>query len=29
VYKFRGVASIEGKTTCEVEFTAMIADPPS
>jgi 3-hydroxyacyl-[acyl-carrier-protein] dehydratase len=28
VYKFRGVASVEGKTTCEVEFTAMIADPP-
>lgn len=29
VYKFRGVASVEGKTTCEVEFTAMIADPPA
>jgi 3-hydroxyacyl-[acyl-carrier-protein] dehydratase len=29
VYKFRGVASVEGKTTCETEFTAMIADPPS
>ena len=29
VYKFRGVASVAGKTTCEVEFTAMIADPPS
>jgi 3-hydroxyacyl-[acyl-carrier-protein] dehydratase len=28
VYKFRGVASIEGKVTCETEFTAMIADPP-
>ncbi|WP_404800820.1 3-hydroxyacyl-ACP dehydratase FabZ [Pseudoblastomonas flavescens] len=28
VYKFRGVASVEGKTTCEVDFTAMIADPP-
>lgn len=28
VYKFRGKASVEGKTTCEVEFTAMIADPP-
>jgi len=28
VYKFKGVASVEGKTTCEVEFTAMIADPP-
>ncbi len=29
VYKFKGTASIEGKTTCEVEFTAMIADPPA
>ncbi len=29
VCKFRGVASIEGKVTCEVNFTAMIADPPS
>jgi 3-hydroxyacyl-[acyl-carrier-protein] dehydratase len=29
VYKFRGAASVEGKTTCEVDFTAMIADPPS
>ena len=29
VYKFKGKASIEGKATCEVEFTAMIADPPS
>ena len=29
VYKFKGRASVEGKTTCEVEFTAMIADPPS
>lgn len=29
VYKFRGRASVEGKTTCEVEFTAMIADPPA
>ena len=28
VCKFRGVASAEGKTTCEVEFTAMVADPP-
>jgi 3-hydroxyacyl-[acyl-carrier-protein] dehydratase len=28
VYKFRGEASVEGKTTCEVDFTAMIADPP-
>ena len=22
-------ASVEGKTTCETDFTAMIADPPS
>ncbi len=29
VYKFSGKASVEGKTTCEVEFTAMIADPPA
>ena len=29
VYKFRGTASVEGKTTCDAEFTAMIADPPS
>lgn len=29
VYKFKGRASIEGKTTTECEFTAMIADPPS
>ena len=29
VYKFRARASVEGKTTCEVEFTAMIADPPA
>jgi 3-hydroxyacyl-[acyl-carrier-protein] dehydratase len=28
VYKFKGVASVEGKTTTQVEFTAMIADPP-
>ena len=28
VYKFKGKASVEGKTTCEAEFTAMIADPP-
>jgi len=26
VYKFKGVASVEGKTTCEVEFTAMMVD---
>lgn len=29
VYKFKGRASVAGKTTCEAEFTAMIADPPS
>lgn len=29
VYKFQGVASVDGKTTCEAQFTAMIADPPS
>ena len=29
VDKFGGTASIEGKTTCECEFTAMIADPPA
>ncbi len=28
VCKFWGKASIEGKVTCEVEFTAMVADPP-
>jgi 3-hydroxyacyl-[acyl-carrier-protein] dehydratase len=29
VCKFRGKASVEGKLTCEVQFTAMVADPPS
>ncbi|MBO9602516.1 MAG: 3-hydroxyacyl-ACP dehydratase FabZ [Novosphingobium sp.] len=29
VYKFKGEASVEGKVTCQVEFTAMIADPPN
>ncbi|ABC62857.1 3-hydroxyacyl-ACP dehydratase FabZ [Erythrobacter litoralis] len=29
VYKFRGKASVEGVTTSEAEFTAMIADPPA
>lgn len=29
VYKFKGRASVEGKTTSEAEFTAMIADPPA
>lgn len=28
VYKFKGRTSVEGKTTTECEFTAMIADPP-
>lgn len=28
VYKFKGKASVEGKVTCQAEFTAMIADPP-
>ncbi len=29
VCKFKGAASVEGKVTCECEFTAMIADPPA
>ena len=29
VCKFRGTASVEGKLTCEVAFTAMLADPPT
>ncbi len=29
VYKFKGRASVEGKTTCDAVFTAMIADPPA
>ena len=29
VCKFWGKASIEGKMTCEVQFTAMVADPPA
>ena len=29
VCKFWGKASIEGKLTCEVRFTAMVADPPA
>jgi 3-hydroxyacyl-[acyl-carrier-protein] dehydratase len=29
VCKFWGKASVEGKVTCEVAFTAMIADPPT
>ncbi|MEE4537901.1 MAG: 3-hydroxyacyl-ACP dehydratase FabZ [Erythrobacter sp.] len=28
VTKFKGTASVEGKTTCQAEFTAMVADPP-
>ena len=28
VCKFAGAASVEGKVTCEVSFTAMIADAP-
>ena len=28
VCKFRGRASVDGQTTCEAEFTAMIADSP-
>ncbi|MDJ0977207.1 MAG: 3-hydroxyacyl-ACP dehydratase FabZ [Erythrobacter sp.] len=28
VYKFSGKASVEGKVTCQADFTAMIADPP-
>ena len=29
VCRFAGKASVEGKVTCEVQFTAMIADPPN
>jgi len=29
VCKFWGKASVEGRATCEVKFTAMIADPPA
>jgi 3-hydroxyacyl-[acyl-carrier-protein] dehydratase len=29
VCKFKGAASVEGKVTCDCEFTAMIADPPA
>ena len=28
VCKFWGKASVDGKTTCDVQFTAMVADPP-
>jgi 3-hydroxyacyl-[acyl-carrier-protein] dehydratase len=29
ICKFWGKASVDGKVTCETEFTAMVADPPS
>jgi 3-hydroxyacyl-[acyl-carrier-protein] dehydratase len=29
VCKFSGKASVDGKVTCDVSFTAMIADPPA
>jgi 3-hydroxyacyl-[acyl-carrier-protein] dehydratase len=29
VCKFWGKASVDGKVSCEVQFTAMIADPPT
>ena len=29
VCKFWGKANVEGKVTCEVQFTAMVADPPA
>jgi 3-hydroxyacyl-[acyl-carrier-protein] dehydratase len=29
VCKFKGAASVDGKVTCDCEFTAMIADPPA
>lgn len=29
VCKFWGKASVDGKVTCEVSFTAMVADPPA
>ncbi|HAV80972.1 MAG TPA: 3-hydroxyacyl-[acyl-carrier-protein] dehydratase FabZ, partial [Erythrobacter sp.] len=29
VCKFAGEASVDGKVTCEVQFTAMIADAPA
>ena len=29
VCKFWGKASVAGKVTCEVQFTAMVADPPA
>lgn len=29
ICKFHGEASVEGKVTCDVDFTAMVADPPA
>jgi 3-hydroxyacyl-[acyl-carrier-protein] dehydratase len=29
ICKFWGKASVDGKVTCETEFTAMVADPPA
>ena len=29
VYKFHGESSVDGKVTCQADFTAMIADPPA
>ncbi|MEZ5689484.1 MAG: 3-hydroxyacyl-ACP dehydratase FabZ [Caenibius sp.] len=29
IYKFHGEASIDGKVTCDADFTAMVADPPA
>jgi 3-hydroxyacyl-[acyl-carrier-protein] dehydratase len=29
ICKFHGEASVDGKVTCEVDFTAMVADPPA
>ncbi|GGD53454.1 3-hydroxyacyl-ACP dehydratase FabZ [Erythrobacter arachoides] len=28
ICKFHGKASVDGKVTCDVDFTAMVADPP-
>ncbi|WP_082124885.1 3-hydroxyacyl-ACP dehydratase FabZ [Aurantiacibacter luteus] len=29
ICKFHGEASVDGKVTCDVDFTAMVADPPA
>ncbi|MBB3763806.1 3-hydroxyacyl-ACP dehydratase FabZ [Sphingomicrobium lutaoense] len=29
ICKFEGTASVDGQTSCDVSFTAMIADPPA